>query len=156
MSRKVNYFEAQRLAPNRNDTTLSLIVSDYIPTTLSALETRSRRSFWASDEDFTRAYNEIKRQQWELLMDATDRIINEFRAMRDGINTPLAARDPQLDPYTLQLTSLRDISSALNGTDGTVNAILLRIEQLQSAANAGDEESLAELLRIGAIIAGAV
>lgn len=156
MSRKVNYFEAQRQAPNRMDTTLSIIVSDYIPTTLSALETRSRRSFWTSDADFARAYNEIARQQWELLVDATDRIVSEIRALREGTATPLVDQNPALNPFNIELTSLRDINLALRGNEGSAHDALVRIEQLLTAANEGDAEALAELLRIGAVIAGAI
>lgn len=89
-------------------------------------------------------------------MDATDRLVTEIRALREGNLTPLIARDPKLDPYTLELTSLRDVNLALRSASGTVADILLRIETLQQQANAGDEESLAELLRIGAIVAGAI
>lgn len=154
MSRKVNYFEAQRLAPNRDDTTLSVIVSDYIPTTLSALETRSRRSFWATDEDFTRAYNEISRQQWELLMDATDRIVMEVRALRDGPDTALAAQDPLVNPFTLDLFSLRSIAGRLS-SDGESAAFILK----QIRDRVGDSESdgtlLWAIIRIAGVIVGA-
>lgn len=159
MSRKVNYFEAQRIAPNRDNTTLSVIVSDYIPTTLSALETRSSRSFWITDEDFARAYNEIKRQQWELLMDATDRIINEIRAIRQGDNTPENFQDPTLNPYSLGLTSLEDIQFNLQDNNGTLAQIAARQEILLGEIKtilenqaAGEGSELEALLQIVALL----
>lgn len=152
MSRKVNYFEAERIAPNRDDTTLSVIVSDYIPTTLSALETRGRRSFWATDADFARAYNEIKRQQWELLMDATDRIVMEIRALRDGVNTPLEAQDPLLNPFNLELFTLREIAGRLS-TNGKSNAFILEeIRTILEAQGAGEDGQLEALLQIVALL----
>lgn len=156
MSKAVNYFEAQRTFTDRDDTTLSLIVSSFIPSVVSSMETRNSRSFWATDADYSRAYQALKRQQWELLMDSTDRLISEIRATRNGVNTPLASQDPLLDPYTLPLSSLSDIAGNLFVNGESAAFILAGIRVLMQQANAGDAESQAELLRIGAIIAGAL
>jgi hypothetical protein len=88
-------------------------------------------------------------------MDATDRIVIEIRALRNGVDTPLAARDPAINPFTLELTDLQDIADRLQSGGFSAGFFLEQIRNLQQAANEGDAESLEELLRIGAIIAGA-
>ena len=155
MSKKVNHFEAERAYPQSVDTTLSLIISALIPATISALETRSSRSFWASDADYSRAYQAVKRQQWELLMDATDRIVSEIRATRMGTDTPVEMRNPAIDPFTIDLISLNDIVGSLNTNGKSAAFILEEVRAILEATAAGDEESLGALLRIAAVIAGA-
>lgn len=128
----------------------------YIRMSLRDLEAYKTPALWVTEADWLVGYNAVCAQGASLLMDATDRLVREIRALRDGVDTPIAEQDPALDPFTLGLTSLRDIEETQLDPAGTTAAILARIEQLQTAANQGDAESLEELLRIGAIIAGVV
>lgn len=128
----------------------------YIRLSLRDLEAYKTPALWVTNADWLVGYDAICKQGASLLMDATDRIVREIRALRDGVDTPLAEQDPALDPFTLGLTSLRDIEETQLDPAGTTAQILARIEALQTAANQGDAESLEELLRIGAIIAGIV
>lgn len=156
MNKKVDYFvqkDVMTVVPAQ-------ILVDYdarsVPATIRALEGVKGRSFWVDRATWEIAYNRLSQQQARLLLDSTDRIVREIRATRDGINTPLAAQDPALDPYTLDLASLAEIAGNLSTNGSSAAFILEQIRELQAQANAGDVESQAELLRIGAIIAGAI
>lgn len=127
-----------------------------VPATIRAIEGIKGRSFWVDRATWELAYVRLSQQQARLLMDSTDRLVREIRATRDGVNTPLASQDPLLDPYTLELASLAEIAGNLSTNGSSAAFILEQIRLLQEAANAGDAESQAELLRIGAIIAGAL
>lgn len=156
MSKKVDYFvqrDVMTVAPAE-------ILVNYdarsVPATIRAIEGIKGRSFWVNRSAWELAYVRLSQQQARLLMDSTDRLVNEIRATRNGINTPLASQDPLLDPYTLELASLAEIAGNLSTNGSSAAFILEQIRVLQEAANAGDAESQAELLRIGAIIAGAL
>lgn len=154
MKQEPTYFYGKQNAPLSLDDEIAFLPVRYIPMMIEALEARKSSAVYDNEAAYQIAMNAICIIQWELLMGSADRIISEIRAMREGKNTPLVDRDPTLNPYTLELTSLRDIAIPLNGPQGTVNAILLRLEQLQIAANEGDAESLAELAKIAAIVVG--
>lgn len=156
MSRKVNHFEAQRVYIPDAYTTLSVIESALIPTMLSALETRKGRSFWAGYSSWSEAYQDLCKQQWELLMDAADRIVLEIRALRDGVQTDPAYRDPNVDPFTVQATSLNWMFGTMYSSEGVpFGQVLGQMLALQQAAAQGDTEALEQLTRIAAVIAGA-
>lgn len=156
MSKKVNHFEAKRIYLERLDTHLSVITSEAVPFAISALETRKGRSFWQSQAQWEEAYQGLTSLQMRLLMDAADRIVNEVRATRNGPATGLLERDPTRDPYALQLASLKDIADNTENGPESIATILAdirtAIQQLATAQQANNEE----LIRIGAIIAGAL
>lgn len=126
----------------------------YIRLSLRDLEAYKTRALWVSEADFTEAYDALCKQGAALLMDATDRIVREIRALRNGNTTPLADQDPALDPFALGLVHLARLENAYYGANGSLGQAFDRLIQLQEEANAGDEESLAELLKIAAIIVG--
>lgn len=70
MSRKVNYFEAQRAFTPRTSSVLIGLRSDIIPALLSAIETRKARSFWADDVSWANAYQALTEAQLALLSDS--------------------------------------------------------------------------------------
>lgn len=153
MGRAVNYFEAERQYTERGDTHLSIIVSGFVPAVLSALETRKASSFWVDETSWEAAYQAVTRQQWELLMDATDRIVNEVRALRNGQDTPLVDRNPLLDPYTLDLASLRSIERRLqNATGEQAGELLGQIRDILQSQGVGEEGQLDALLQIVALL----
>jgi len=140
--------------PQAGDTELIELDARRIGTLLDLLEDAKTPGRWGDPDIALDGYQYIIQEQEAMLMGIGDRLIRELRAMRDGVNTPLAERDPALDPFTLELTCLRDIEETQIDPAGTTAAILARLEQLQIAANDGDAEALGELFRIGAIIAG--
>lgn len=90
------------------------------------------------------------------MLGAVDRLIGEVRATRNGLDTPLADQDPALNPFTLDLFSLRDVGGFLATNGESAAFILATIRQLliDSAANdAIDSETLA---KIAAIVVGVV
>lgn len=156
MNNNVTYMRPPDIMPEPEVCDLFSYDARIVPHTIRSLYDLTGKPFWTNRDEWIQASNRLALNIERLLMPCGEDIIREIRALRDGNATLLADQDVTKDPFTLQLTSLRDISLALNGPNGTANAILLRIEQLQTAANAGDEESLAELLRIGAIVAGGI
>lgn len=56
--------------PVVENTLLIEFPAEYVPHTLSALESRKNRVLWISDEDYTQGLQGINRAQWSLLMDA--------------------------------------------------------------------------------------
>lgn len=86
-------------------------------------------------------------------MDATDRIVMEIRALRDGPDTPIEAQDPLLNPFNLELFTLREIAGRLS-SDGESAAFILK----QIRDKVGDSETDGTLLwgiiRIAAVIVG--
>lgn len=150
--RLTNYFEDTLEAPQIVDFILADLPANYVPTALSALETRKGRSFWLTRDDWLTALQAISLFQQRLLMDATDRIVNEVRALRDGQLTPPEARDPQADPYTLPLTALTDINSNLQFQTqevgdrlDTANNLLVEIRDAVLAQGGNPEDIIGRL-----------
>lgn len=153
MGRAVNFFEAQRQYNERGDFHLSEVVSGFVPAVLSALETRKGRSFWDSEPSFTAAYQANTIQQWRLLEDVTERIINEIRALRNGQDTPLIDRNPALDPYTLDLASMRSLEVRLQTVTGEqAGALLGEIRDILLQQGLGEDGQLDALLQIVALL----
>lgn len=144
------------LGPTPSVGILADVPVEYVPHTLSALESRKNRVFWETEADFINGYQGICLMQWGLLMDATNRIINEVRAGRDGPATPASARDPNLDPYELPLTSLATINAQLTTGGRSAAQILASIETIIQAQGTSDAEQLQALLRIATVVAGAI
>lgn len=122
--RLTNYFENQLSVPVIAAFILADLPVAFVPTVLSAIETRKGRSFWVDRDQWSLALDGLNEFQRRLLMDASDRIVNEVRALRDGNLTPAEARDPLLDPYTLPLTSLRTVAAEIGDTNADLSAIL--------------------------------
>lgn len=129
MSGKVNYFEKEQIAPDDYRTIMVCMPVRYVPSIISALETRKTRSFWSTQEDFIRAYEVLNEVQLMLLQGCADEIVNNIIALR-GID-PSAARDeiygvPLAPP---QGTSLLDVFATFQGTAGTPGEALGAIAQ---------------------------
>lgn len=127
--RFTNFYEDTLIAPTDVKFVLADVPAQYVPTTLSAIETRKYKSFWLTTDDWHTALDYLTLFQERLLMDATDRIVSEVRALRDGAFTPEDARDPEIDPYTLPLTSLRTIAASVDDTNADISAILANTNQ---------------------------
>lgn len=95
------------------NTVLPEVSARYVPMVLASLESRKLAFAWETPADYELGYDSICRLQEALLMDAADRIVSEVRALRAGQATPVDARDPQLDPYTLDLPSLGNLNTSL-------------------------------------------
>lgn len=106
--------------PAWEGTALCQVDARYVPMMLAAIESRKVSFALPPGDERATTYDGWCAQQVELLMSIGERIINEVRAGRDGVDTPLEARDPAADPYTLNLTSLRTIAV---GQDVVVQSI---------------------------------
>ena len=151
-----NYFQSGLLAPQTTAGEIAEINARIVPIALTALETRKARSFWESDADYAVGYNEITLLQRALLMGGVERIVREIRALRNGQTTPLADEDYLLNPFDLDLFSIKDLGGFLATNGESAAFILATIRQLliDSAANdAIDSETLA---KIAAIVVGVV
>lgn len=142
------------IAPLLNEDEITDFNARIVPVALTALETRKARSFWATEEDFRRGYNEVCTLQRQLLMGGVDRIVSEIRALRQGDNTPIIAQDPLLDPYTLNLIAVEDIVGSLNTNNDSAAFILSQIRTLLQASAENDAIDSETLAQIAAIIVG--
>ena len=93
-------------------------------------------------------------------MSAVDRIVSEIRALRDGPATPALARDPELDPYDLNLTSLSSIaqdtsSIALSLNDGS-STVLEELRLIRQSLAEGSQEDVLERLDTLIFLLGAL
>jgi hypothetical protein len=152
MPRKVNYFEAKRQYASSMETVLCDIPAKVIPTALSSLETRKNRSFWVDEDAFSRAYQEITRTQWELLMDASEKIIIELRHLRGSYDTD----DLSLETWpvgTFPGLQLETINNSLYNTDGKGVGILLgEIRDILATQGQGEQGQLDALNAIVALL----
>jgi len=156
LSKITNYFQSELVAPIETAGEIAEINARIVPIALTALETRKARSFWLTNEDYERGYNEITLLQRALLMGGVERIVREIRALRNGQTTPLADEDYLLNPFDLDLFSIKDLGGFLATNGESAAFILATIRQLliDSAANdAIDSEVLAQ---IAAIVVGVV
>lgn len=123
---------------------------------LELLEDAKTTGRWVDQAVPLAGWQLITLQQENMMLGAVDRLIGEVRATRNGFDTPLADQDPALDPFTLDLFSLRDLGGFLSTNGQSAAFILATIRQLlvDSAANdAIDSETLA---KIAAIVVGVV
>lgn len=137
------------------------VAAFYVPTLLHRLEVYKERFAYSTDEEYGQGLDLVNRQQEAYLMDIGERIISEVRATRDGAFTPVEARDPQADPYTLPLTSLRTVAASVDDTNadlssllGTTNATLQEI--LVAVQQQGGGEGVLEKLDVLIALLGAV
>lgn len=146
MGRKVNYFEAQRNYNPTDDTHLSVVVSAAVPSVLSAIETRKGRSFWKTPQEFSDAYQALTKQQWELLMDASERINRAiFYAMGYPRNVELAPDGfPAIELPEATLFAIR--TRLGDPGDPTLVTILTSIRE-ELRANGPNGEGLGELIK---------
>jgi hypothetical protein len=91
MSRKVDYFISEQLAPDSSDCVLVGLPVRYIPALLRGQSQYLGRALWASDTDWATGYQGTALMMESLLMDCGEFIINNIIALR-GID-PLAPRD---------------------------------------------------------------
>ena len=123
---------------------------------LELLEDAKTPGRWLDQAIGAAGWQLITLQQENMMLGAVDRLIGEIRATRNGLDTPLAAQDPALDPFTLDLFSLRDVGGFLATNGESAAFILATIRQLlveSAASDAIDSETLA---RIAAIVVGVV
>jgi hypothetical protein len=154
MSKKVDYFVKFDIVGSTPQYDLFELDARLVPFMLRAIEGVKGRSFWIDEANYQEAYYRLSELQARLLMPFGERYINEVRALRDGPNTPLEARDPELDPYTLLLSSVRDVRFNLQ-TGGFSAAELLDQIRLQLiAANERGVEDSEVIAQIAAIIVG--
>lgn len=122
----------------------------FVPILLHRLEVFKSAFVYETEVDEAQGLDLVNRQQEALLMSAVDRIVSEIRALREGQATPVLARDPNLDPYGLQLTSLLDIAQdttsivqSVRDGSGTVLDELRLIRQ--ALAEGGGEDIISRL-----------
>lgn len=126
--RLTDYFEDAQTVSAVTEHILADLNVNFVHIALGAIETRKAQSFWTDKVEWDRALDALCLFEERLLMDATDRIVSEVRALRDGALTPPEAIDPSLNPYTLPLSSLRTIDNRLQTVGATIDA---RVAQVQ-------------------------
>lgn len=152
-NRYTPWYREQLPAITWTATVLAEVDAAFVPTLLRDLEARKTPALWESDAAYLLGYDALCKQQEALLMNIGDRLISEVRALRNGDQTPVEARDPQADPYTLPLASLLGINTALVAADGRdVASILQGIEAILQQQGAGEEGQLEALLQIVALL----
>lgn len=127
----------------------------FVPTLLHRLEVYKHEFPYSSAEEWAIGVDAVTRQQEQLLMDIGDRLISEVRALRNGQNTELAERDPQVDPYTLTSWTLQrlgdttgeGLNTANNHLDNA-NYLLGEIKALLEAQAGGETGQLEALQQI--------
>jgi hypothetical protein len=131
----------------------------FVPTILQAIEPRKLRFAYETEEEWVLCYSALCQLQVALLMDATDRIVSEIRALRAGVMTPPEALDPLLDPFTLDLPAIGDVNQNVITVNDSVlltkDDIVNKLQGVIDALNAqGTEETLAPILTdiLGALI----
>lgn len=134
------------------DTALSVIITPLVPMTIDALERRKSPAFWYDRQSFELAYNDISRQQWNLLMDAKEDIIREIR----GVRGSFGGADTTLEAFpvgTYPGVQLRDVVVSLY-SDESVNVanLLTEIRNILQTQGQGDEGQLDALLQIVALL----
>ena len=112
----------------------------FVPTLLHRLEVYKSRFTYESDADWGAGLDLVNRQQMELLMDIGDRLISEVRALRHGTLTPETDRNPQIDPYTVQLPTLGSIVVEEARTGDNVEACRLLLVEIRD--NLAQEQNL--------------
>ena len=161
--RLTNYFENAQTVNGTGLSILTPLPADYVHIALSSLETRKSRSFWIDREEHAKALTLLAATQGGILMDATDRIVNEIRALRDGAETIAEERDPLVDPYSLTSNSLSslnsrifDVEKALYETLDPVNDRLVEIRDLLAQQTGGDPEEILNRLDTVILLLGAL
>jgi len=129
---------------------LAEVHAHFVPILIHRLEVFKEAFVYASEAEEAEGLDLVNRQQEALLMSAVDRIVSEIRALRDGPATPALARDPELDPYDLNLTSLSSIAQdttsivqSVRDGSGTVLDELRLIRQ--ALAEGGGEDIISRL-----------
>lgn len=146
------YIERSLISPPPEEGELVELDAQMVPILLSAIGGRLGPSHYQTREDWLETWPRLALAGERLLMGATDRIVSEIRAMRDGADTPLAAQDPTVNPYTLDLFSLRSIAGRLS-TDGKSAAFILEeIRTILEAQGVGEDGQLEALLQIVALL----
>lgn len=155
MSKKVDYFESENIAPEDYTTAMVCIPTRYVPSIVSALETRKARSFWATDADFYRAYQVYTEVQMSLLNDCSEKIVNNIIALRGA--GPTQPRDPVTGVPLVSPSgsTLVDIYSALVRDETTLideaistNTTLGEIKTILQSQGGNDEDILNTLVAI--------
>ncbi len=135
----------------------------YVPGLLSLLESRKYGSAWEEEGEYSTGARYYTKLQWELLMDASDRIISEIRQVRG----PKPGQDPS-ESYDPTITSqyngtqlfdvLYNDQSGIEGVNEKLtqaNTLLTEIRDgLSNAENA--EEQIELLGRIVVLLGGAL
>lgn len=143
-----------------NGSVLAEVHAPFVPILLHRLEVFKEAFVYETEADEAEGLDLVNRQQEALLMSAVDRIVSEIRALRDGPATPALARDPELDPYGLALTSLRDVAQdtaniALSVNDGS-SSVLDELRLIRQALAEGGSEDIIGRLDTLIFLLGAV
>lgn len=139
---------------------LAEVHTPYVPVLLHRLEVFKEAFVYESEADEAEGLDLVNRQQEALLMSAVDRIVSEIRALRDGPATPALARDPNLDPYDLQLTSLstiaQDTSSVVQSVRDGSGTVLDELRLIRQGLAEGSQEDVLERLDTLIFLLGAL
>lgn len=135
-------------------TVLCAVDARYVPLHLLDLEAWKNPALWKNGSDYATAYDALCKQGVALLMDVTDRLISEVRATRWGPLTPEPAKDPEADPYTLDLPHLGTIGAALVAPDGRTAAQVLADIEAKIVAGETDTDALLEQVQLIALLLG--
>jgi len=153
-SRVTTWLRPGSSAPAWTATVLTPISAAYVPLHLRDLEAWKLASLWGGPTSYPAAYDALNLQGIALLTDVTDRIINEVRALRNGQDTAVLDRNPALDPYTLDLASLRSLERRLQTATGEqAGALLGQIRDILLQQGTTDGDQLDALLQIVALLA---
>lgn len=143
-----------------NGSVLAEVHAPYVPILLHRLEVFKEAFVYETEADEAEGLDLVNRQQEALLMNAVDRIVSEVRALRDGPLTPVLARDPNLDPYDLQLTSLstiaQDTSSVVQSVRDGSGTVLDELRLIRQSIAQGSQEDVLERLDTLIFLLGAL
>lgn len=153
MSRKVDYFVKEDILSPDEVCELLNYDARMVPHTIRALYGLTGRSFWVDKPTWIEANNRLALQIERLLMPCGDALISEIRALRNGNLTPPEARDPSIDPFSLNLVSLRSLEFPLYNDTQSVAYTLQDIRDALRSEEDG-ETLIAVLRAIAAIVVG--
>lgn len=155
-----NYFEAERVAGDPSECELVNTPIRFAGLQLSALWSRSARSFWASDADWSNGLDGIYLAMRGLLMPCGEDIIREVREARGPL---IPGTDSTLDAYPVgdyPGYTLGDVSRRLGNGGPSINerlqeanVTLAQIRDNLAAQGQLDDDILAELVKIAALLA---
>lgn len=152
MGRSIDYFAPVLPFDGLKPVALCNVLGSVVPLMLDAIERRKGYVHWADRGIAAEAYNELSRQQWELIMDAKEDIIREIRHARGSI--PVGA-ETTLEAFPVGQfpgIQLADIVGSLNTNGRSAAAILDSIETILETQSAGETGQLDALLQIVALL----
>lgn len=125
----------------------------YVPGLLALLESRKYSASWADGEPYSTGAEYYTKLQWELLMDASDRIISEVRQVRGPKpgQDPSESFDPTITPQyngSSIFDAVYNSQSGLEGVNEKAAQILTAVQQLAAESNGAKLDEIIAILAV--------